>query len=507
MGNGALRVPVNRTIMMRTLAVVKRTPWLLTLIVVAAQAAVSTQDRRLVRPEATSDRRVALVIGNQAYPTMALKNAVQDARDVHAALVEIGFDSHLVVDATKQGMELGIGRFLDKLKAGDVALVYYAGHGLQVDGENFLLPLDVNTSDQSTTKYTAYSASLLQDRIAERGPRLKILILDACRNNPFRSSRSTTQGLAAMAAAGRGTFVAFATGPGSTADDNPVGRNGLFTSVFLEALRESGVDLEQLFIRVRQRVDELSGGRQTPWSNSSVIGRFVFRTSAVPSAPTAPSPVSGSVPSPNDVSADASTPDAPPARGSAAWAKLRFRDAVAEASHGRHDQALAGFQEVLTAIPACAECWLNIGSMYVAKKDLAQAESAFRKALEVNPRMAEAYTGLASVYNGQKRYKEAADAAGEAARLGGVQSDTGEAAFNEGVVAWNAGKIDEAARHFQRAVTLNPSLAVAHYYLGMAHVNQGRLPEGLASMETYLKLAPTGEHAAQAKSMIAALKK
>jgi uncharacterized caspase-like protein len=248
-------------------------------------AAASRQDRRLSRPDAASGRRVALVIGNQAYPRMALKNAAQDARDVHAVLGEVGFDTDLVIDATKRQMDMAIGRFIDKLQPDDVAVVYYAGHGTQIAGENYLLPIDVETADEASMRHSSYSASLLHDRIADRGARLKILILDACRDNPFRMSRSAAQGLAPMAAVGRGTFIAFATGPGSTADDNGSGRNGLFTAALLEALREPGLDLSQLFDRVRQRVDAVSNGRQTPWSNSSVVGQFFFRAATVVAAP------------------------------------------------------------------------------------------------------------------------------------------------------------------------------------------------------------------------------
>lgn len=252
--------------------------------------AAAAQDRRLARPDGAPDRRLALVIGNQAYPTMALKNAAQDARDVQAALRDVGFDATLLLDATKRQMDAAVGRFVDALQPGDVALVYYAGHGVQVAGENYLLPVDVETADEASMRYSSYSASLLHDRIAERGAQLKILVFDACRNNPFRSSRSLSQGLAPMTAPGRGTFIAFATGPGSTADDNLSGSNGLFTAALLEALRAPGLDLDRVFGRVRQQVDARSRGRQTPWSNSSVVGEFVFRPTAANAAPPDPAP-------------------------------------------------------------------------------------------------------------------------------------------------------------------------------------------------------------------------
>lgn len=476
----------------------------------------AAQDRRLARPDATSDRRVALVIGNQAYPTMALKNAAQDARDVHAALREIGFVADLLVDATKRQMDMRIGRFVDMLQPGDVALVYYAGHGVQVAGENYLLPVDVETADEASVRYSSYSASLLHDRIAERGVRLKIMILDACRNNPFRSSRSASQGLAPMTAVGRGTFIAFATGPGGTADDNLPARNGLFTAALLEALREPGLDLDQVFGRVRQRVDAMSNGRQTPWSNSSVVGQFILRAGTIDTRPT-------DLPPPSAVTTPAVTPGARPDAAGNAPAnpaagtkpspmealKAKFAEATTAAQNGRHDDAIAAYKEMIATVPACYECWLNLGIEYAATKRYEDGERAYRKALEIKPDSADAYRGLADIYNSQRRYGEASTAMDEAARLSAATGApvAWETVFNRGIIAWNAGKIDEALAHFQETVRVNPSYADAHYFLAMAWLNQGQLAKAVASAEEYLKRAPAGTHAKEAAQIVAAVKK
>src|SRR5207245_886776 len=129
---------------------------------------------------------------------------------------------------------------------------------------------DFSAQDEVDAKYEAYSASRIVDRLSGSGARLNILVLDACRNNPFRSSRSGARGLAPMGT-GKGSLIAFATSPNMTSDDNPSGANGLFTSYLLEAMSEYGLDLEQVFSRVRQKVYDASKGRQVPWTVSSVI--------------------------------------------------------------------------------------------------------------------------------------------------------------------------------------------------------------------------------------------
>ena len=149
-----------------------------------------------------------------------------------------------------------------------------------MDGENYLIPVGFAARDESEVKYQAYAIGRVQDRMASTGARLSLVILDACRDNPFRGARSGARGRAAMATA-TGSFIAFATAPGSTAADNRNERNGLFTKYLLENLGPPGVGLSELFDRVRTQVYEASGERQLPWIASSVIGEFVFHDTAI----------------------------------------------------------------------------------------------------------------------------------------------------------------------------------------------------------------------------------
>jgi len=220
--------------------------------------------------------RVALVIGNSSYRHVPpLKNPVNDAADLSAKLRELGFRVTYVVDADQQSMERAVDAFVSKLDEDSAAFFHFSGHGLQVEQENFLVPVDFKLTDAASVRYDALSASKLHDRMAATGSQLNILVLDACRNGGFGLSRSSGAGLASMNAA-RGSFIAFATAPGRTAADNPNGRNGLFTGYLLEALSTPGLSLDEVFNEVRADTYAASEEEQLPWSSSSVIGQFFF---------------------------------------------------------------------------------------------------------------------------------------------------------------------------------------------------------------------------------------
>lgn len=251
----------------------------LLLLVTATAGSVWAQGRDL---RLTWAKRRALVVGANDYQHVRpLRNAVNDARDLGAKLVELDFDTTIVENPDLRELNMAVDRFVASIEAGDVALFHFSGHGLQHDRENYLIPTDFTLRDPASLLYDSYSASKVHDRLTGAGAGLAILLLDACRNNGFDSSRGAG-GLAAMSPA-QGSFIAFATGPGSIADDNPDGRNGLFTSVLLETLDAPGLDMLEVFQRVREGVVGRSAGRQTPWTISSVLGRFYF--SGEPSMP------------------------------------------------------------------------------------------------------------------------------------------------------------------------------------------------------------------------------
>lgn len=228
---------------------------------------------RDLRVKPVANRKVALVVGNSAYPKSPLRNPVNDARAVTAALTGLGFQTQSALDLNLRLLERSINDFVARVQPGDVAMFYYAGHGIQLEGENYIVPVDFDAKDEADAKYVSYSVSRMQERLEKAGARVVLIVLDACRNNPFQQTRSATGGggLAAMGS-GKGTLIAFATAPGKTADDNPRGSNGLFTTHLVNAMRQPGLSVDQMFNRVREGVYNESNGRQVPWTVSSVIG-------------------------------------------------------------------------------------------------------------------------------------------------------------------------------------------------------------------------------------------
>lgn len=208
-------------------------------------------------------------------------------------------------------------------------------------------------------------------------------------------------------------------------------------------------------------------------------------------------------------SGDMSAEDRKKAEARMSAVKTAFEAGVALSNEGKYDEAIAKFNEVIAAAPKCTECYLNIATVQTRKKDYDAAEAAYKKAIEINPSSADAYNGLATLYNQQKKFDQAAEASAQAQKLGAgaVGGASASAVFNQGVIAWNAGKIPEAKKAFEEAVRLDPKMAEAHYWLGMAHVNEGKLPEAAKFFEEYLKLAPTGQYAETAKSVLASIKK
>jgi tetratricopeptide (TPR) repeat protein len=188
--------------------------------------------------------------------------------------------------------------------------------------------------------------------------------------------------------------------------------------------------------------------------------------------------------------------------------KAAFAQGAELTSAGQYDEAIAKFNEVIVAVPKCAECHVNIGAIHSRKQDWPKAEESYKKALEINPEAVDAYNGLANVYNAQRKFQEAKAMSDEAAKRMTASGGTGDAdsLYNQGVIAWNANDFPKAAELFAAAIKANDKHAEAHFMLGQAHLNLGKLPEAAKQFETYLKIAPTGPRADKAKETFEMLK-
>lgn len=184
-----------------------------------------------------------------------------------------------------------------------------------------------------------------------------------------------------------------------------------------------------------------------------------------------------------------------------------FKEGRAFAEASKFDEAIATYNKILTDIPKCTQCYVGMGEVYVKKGSLPEAEAAYKKATEVDPTSPDGYTALATFYNTQKKFDEASVASAKAMELSSAKGATDPlASYNQGIILWNQSKIAEAKAQFMKAVELDPKMADAHYWLGMAFVNEGKLPEAGKEMAEYLKIAPTGDHADVAKAILAQIK-
>jgi hypothetical protein len=247
-------------------------------------------------------QRLALVIGNGAYKDAPLPNPVNDAADMAKALEASGFTVMKRENASLREMHLALREFGDRLGRQSTGLVYFAGHGLQVRGRNYLLPVDADIAREDEVAFSALDVAAVMEKLDSAKNPVNIVILDACRNNPF-GTRLTTQakGLAPIDAP-PGTFIAFATAPGSTAADG-TGRNGLYTQHLVREIARPGAAIEEVFKAVRAGVRRDSRSAQVPWESTSLESAFAFQD-----APTAKAVVAAVMPPP------AAPPQASPRR-------------------------------------------------------------------------------------------------------------------------------------------------------------------------------------------------
>lgn len=222
-------------------------------------------------------KSLALVIGNSKYPNDGLQNASNDAHDFSEILKRLGFITRKLVDATIELQDNAIEKFGTDLDDYEVGLFYFAGHGFQIDGENFLTAIDTRFNLEDSVKYSSTPLNKILSLMDKAKNSTNIIILDACRDNPYEkkwSRGSGSRGLAPIYAP-KGTIIAFATSPGERASDG-IGRNGLFTSALLRHITDQKIPIEELFKRVRNSVYAFSNGKQTSWEHTSLSGTYYF---------------------------------------------------------------------------------------------------------------------------------------------------------------------------------------------------------------------------------------
>ncbi len=235
--------------------------------------------RTVIFQEFKEEKRLALVIGNSKYSHGAfLLNPANDAAAMAKVLQKVGFEVDSYIDADQKTVKMAMDKFGAKLENYQVGLFYYAGHGIQVNGNNYIVPIDANLYMENDVEYDCVEVGRILGKMEDSGCETNIIILDACRDNPFErkwSGRSVkTQGLAFMNAPS-GSIIAYSTAPGKTASDG-TGENGLYTSALLKYIQVPNLILEDVFKNVRSEIEKVSDGGQTPWESTSLKGSFYF---------------------------------------------------------------------------------------------------------------------------------------------------------------------------------------------------------------------------------------
>ena len=245
------------------------------LIVLLMVLTIAQADRGLIKlKQMKEEQRVALIVGNNNYTNLGkLKNPINDARLMKKVLKKRGFEIIYKENATKNEMKKLVKKFSHKLARGGIGLYYFAGHGVSVDGRNYLVGINSSMDDKDEVEYETLALNYVTKKMKNSGNRLNIVILDACRNNPFE--RGGENGLAPISNA-KGMFIAYVTEAGSVASDGGSGKNGVFTKYLVKHLQERGATIEKVFKNTRADVEDATDGKQSPGVYNQIRGDFFF---------------------------------------------------------------------------------------------------------------------------------------------------------------------------------------------------------------------------------------
>jgi len=222
----------------------------------------------------------ALVLGNGAYPKNALINATNDAEDMSQKLSDFGFSVIELKNADKKSIDESVNSFRDNLNSNDIGLFYFAGHGMQIEGENYITAIDSDFTSEIDAKYSSYPLNKIIEILEKSKNKTNIIILDACRNNPYLRAWNRDPSLDGLAPvyAPKGTIIAYSTSPGELASDGK-NRNGAYTEALLQHIAVPDIPIEDMFKRVRNSLSVLTKGKQTSWEHTSLSGDFFFNLS------------------------------------------------------------------------------------------------------------------------------------------------------------------------------------------------------------------------------------
>jgi uncharacterized caspase-like protein len=409
-----------------------------------------------------SGRRVALVIGNATYSNRSVRtlvNSKHDAEDLGSALEKLGFSVSRLFDASLKAMRGAVDQFASNLHEWDDVLFFYAGHGIQIEAENYLVPVDyVQAGGEKEAKSRCFPASEAQDGIKKSNARTNIIVLDACRNNPFRGEAPSATGLALLDP-GLGGYIALAASPGQTADENPSERNGLFTKFLLQQIARPDRSISEVFRKVKEQVYSASGRTQKPWLYADVISDFYFREPA-----------------------NVRTP------GSAAGDLLESGKRQFEDKH--FDEAAKLFEQALRIDPENAFTYNALGATYTQMGQWSVAARLYASAIELKPDYAAAYFNRGVAYHNAGRYELAVQDFSWAVD---VEPDDPLALDLRGKSYLSLLEYDRALEDFDHALKINSADYAALLGRGRVFFRRGRFREAVADLSASIGIRRSSE--------------
>jgi len=395
-------------------------------------------------------KRLALVIGNSNYENGgSLPNPVNDANAIAQSLQSLGFEVMKYQNVTEKEMKQAINSFGLKLNGYEVGLFYYAGHGIQNKGMNYMIPVEADLHSEAQIEFDCVAADRVLAYMDAAQTKVNVIIMDACRNNPFERSwnRSANGNGLAMMNAPTGSLIAYATAPGKVASDG-TGSNGLYTSALLKYLPDPKLTIEQVFKKVRTEVTEKSSGAQVPWETTSLTGDdFYFSTNTISK---------GTIMANEGIMA----------RDNSSVSGNRNYTGASEGDKLKAKEQMTDGHNYYTENPA-------------------KAIELYSKAIQLNPYYDEAYYWRASVKYTLKQYREAI---GDYSKAIEYNPRYEEAYYYRALSHYELGSIRESLPDFTKAIELNPDVASMHYWRGQARYKLNQYNEAIVDYTHTLEI-------------------
>jgi tetratricopeptide (TPR) repeat protein len=404
-----------------------------------------------------SQQKYALVIGNGNYTGISrLNNPVNDANDMEAALRELGFTVDKVLDGSLTEMENAVMRLKNRLSVSkdSYGFLFYAGHGVQSNSVNYLIPVNANIPSENYLRDRTISVQAMLDELNDAGNALNIVVLDACRDNPFGWARSGSRGLTVLSNQPADSIIVYATSAGSTAADG-AGRNGLFTSHLLINLKIPGLEITEVFRLTGAAVSQASGRQQIP----AIYNQF-FGTAYLGSRPSQ----SGNT------------------------AQTYYERGMSLYNQSNYDAAIQEFTEAIRIDPNYALAYYNRGNSYRYKNDYDRAIADYTQAIRLDPNYRNAYSNRGFTYNEFKNeYDTAIADFNQAIR---IDPNYALAYYNRGLAYYRKNDYDTAIADYTQVIRIDPNYANAYFGRGLAYRNKNDYDTAIADYNQAIRLNP-----------------